>query len=223
MTDQQTRVLSMSMTSLMVRAVLEGSAFSGEQVSAVLPLEPGLYSDQSELLLSNLHPSAELTIYGPTMALSSLEVGHITVSKNISRKMTLLNVCIWDSLGKLSSENNAHFHMFSTSSGGVFLPKHCCPGEGGAPRLPQFLKVHHQCRGPPGRPLCVCLPKQRFQRTDTYHPSHSDPRGWSQRCHARSVYSSESQFCLTPQGPDAYHELPLWDRREVNHIKSHQP
>lgn len=93
MTDQQTRVLSMSMTSLTVRAVLEGSAFSGEQVSAVLPLEPGLYSDQSELLLSNLHPSAELTIYGPTMALSSLEVGHITVSKNISRKMTLLNVC----------------------------------------------------------------------------------------------------------------------------------
>lgn len=93
MTDQQTRVLSMSMTSLMVRAVLEGSAFSGEQVSAVLPLEPGLYSDQSELLLSNLHPSAELTIYGPTVALSSLEVGHIIVSKNISRKMTLLNVC----------------------------------------------------------------------------------------------------------------------------------
>lgn len=93
LTDQQTRVLSMSMTSLMVRAVLEGSAFSGEQVSAVLPLEPGLYSDQSELLLSNLHPSTELTIYGPAVALSSLEVGHTTVSKNISRKMTLLNVC----------------------------------------------------------------------------------------------------------------------------------
>lgn len=79
MTDQQTRVLSMSLTNVLVKAVLEGSAFSGEQGSAVLPLEPGLYSDQAELLLSNVHPSAELTIYGPNPALSSLEVGEITV------------------------------------------------------------------------------------------------------------------------------------------------
>uniref|UniRef100_A0A8D0CQQ4 Nucleoporin 210 n=1 Tax=Sander lucioperca TaxID=283035 RepID=A0A8D0CQQ4_SANLU len=73
-TDQQTRVLSMSMTSLLVRAGLEGSAFSGEQVSTSLPIEPGLYSDQTELLLSNLHPSAELTVYSPTAALSNMEV-----------------------------------------------------------------------------------------------------------------------------------------------------
>uniref|UniRef100_A0A8C9X773 Nucleoporin 210 n=1 Tax=Sander lucioperca TaxID=283035 RepID=A0A8C9X773_SANLU len=69
-----TRVLSMSMTSLLVRAGLEGSAFSGEQVSTSLPIEPGLYSDQTELLLSNLHPSAELTVYSPTAALSNMEV-----------------------------------------------------------------------------------------------------------------------------------------------------
>lgn len=74
MTDQQTRVLSMSMTNLLVRAGLEGSALSGEQVSARLPIEPGLYSDQTDLLLSNLHPSAELTIYGPAAALSNMEV-----------------------------------------------------------------------------------------------------------------------------------------------------
>lgn len=74
MTDQQTRVLSMSMTNLLVKAALEGGAFSGEQVSAILPIEPGLYSDQTELLLSNLHPSAELTIYGPSAALSNMEV-----------------------------------------------------------------------------------------------------------------------------------------------------
>lgn len=67
-------MLSMSMTSLKVRAALEGTAFSGEQAAVVLPLEPSLYSDKSELMLSNLHPSAELTIYGPTAALSSLEV-----------------------------------------------------------------------------------------------------------------------------------------------------
>uniref|UniRef100_A0A8C4EB53 Nucleoporin 210 n=1 Tax=Dicentrarchus labrax TaxID=13489 RepID=A0A8C4EB53_DICLA len=82
MTDQQTRVLSMSMTNLLVKAVLKGSAFAGEQVSAVLPIEPGLYSDQTELLLSNLHPSAELTIYGPTAALSNMEV--VSTSSNIA-------------------------------------------------------------------------------------------------------------------------------------------
>lgn len=64
----------MSMTNVLVQGVLEGSVFSGEETSTILPLEPGLYSDQSELLLSNLHPSAELTIYGPTPALSNLEV-----------------------------------------------------------------------------------------------------------------------------------------------------
>uniref|UniRef100_A0AAQ5X8U0 BIG2 domain-containing protein n=1 Tax=Amphiprion ocellaris TaxID=80972 RepID=A0AAQ5X8U0_AMPOC len=62
-TDQQTRILSISMANLLVKAGLEGSAFSGEQVSVRLPIEPGLYSDQTELLLSNLHPSAELTVY----------------------------------------------------------------------------------------------------------------------------------------------------------------
>lgn len=64
----------MSMTNLLVKAGLEGSAFSGEQVSARLPVEPGLYSDQTELLLSNLHPSAELKVYGPSTVLSNVEV-----------------------------------------------------------------------------------------------------------------------------------------------------
>ncbi|XP_071332766.1 nuclear pore membrane glycoprotein 210 isoform X1 [Trachinotus anak] len=82
MSDQQTRVLSMSMTNLLVKAGLEGGAFSGEQVSAKLPIEPGLYSDKTELLLSNLHPSAELTIYGPTAALTNMEV--VSTSPNIA-------------------------------------------------------------------------------------------------------------------------------------------
>ena len=75
-TDQQTRVLSISMTNLLVKAGLVASAFGGEQVSARLPIEPGLYSDQTELLLSNMHPSAEFTVYGPSAALSSMEVRH---------------------------------------------------------------------------------------------------------------------------------------------------
>lgn len=73
-TDRQTRLLAMSMTNLLVKAVPDGSAFSGDQVTAVLPVEPGLYSDQAELLLSNLHPSAEITIYGPSVVLAYLEV-----------------------------------------------------------------------------------------------------------------------------------------------------
>ncbi|KAM7411620.1 hypothetical protein PAMA_021552 [Pampus argenteus] len=74
MTDQQTRVLSVSVTDLLVKAGLEGSAFSGEQVSTRLPIEPGLYSDQTELLLSNLHPSTEFTVFCPVAALSDIEV-----------------------------------------------------------------------------------------------------------------------------------------------------
>ncbi|XP_037334069.2 nuclear pore membrane glycoprotein 210 [Pungitius pungitius] len=82
MTDQQTRVLSASAADLLVRAGLQGAGVSpGEQASARLPIEPGLYSDQTELLLSNLHPSAELTVYGPAAALSHTEV--VSASANI--------------------------------------------------------------------------------------------------------------------------------------------
>ncbi|MEQ2187685.1 hypothetical protein GOODEAATRI_007122 [Goodea atripinnis] len=73
MTDQQTRVLSVSMTNLLVKADLVGTVFTGEQVGTRLPIEPGLYSDQAELLLSNLHPSAEFTVYGPPTVLSNME------------------------------------------------------------------------------------------------------------------------------------------------------
>uniref|UniRef100_A0A665VZG8 BIG2 domain-containing protein n=1 Tax=Echeneis naucrates TaxID=173247 RepID=A0A665VZG8_ECHNA len=82
MSDQQTRVLSMSMTNLLVKGGLVGSALPEEQVSARLPIEPGLYADKTELLLSNLHPSAELTVYGPTPALSNMEV--VSTSSNIA-------------------------------------------------------------------------------------------------------------------------------------------
>lgn len=73
-TNQQTRVLSVSMTNLLVKAGLVGSVFTGEQVSNQLTIEPGLYSDQTELLLSNMHPSAEFTVYGPPAVLSTIEV-----------------------------------------------------------------------------------------------------------------------------------------------------
>nr|XP_029132383.1 nuclear pore membrane glycoprotein 210 [Labrus bergylta] len=81
-TEQQTRMHKMSMSNLQVKAGLEGSAFSGEQVSAILPIDLGLYSDSTELLLSSLRPSAELTIYGTTAALSNMEV--VSTSANIA-------------------------------------------------------------------------------------------------------------------------------------------
>ncbi|XP_045065483.1 nuclear pore membrane glycoprotein 210-like isoform X1 [Coregonus clupeaformis] len=83
LSDQQTRVLSLSMAYLLVRAGVKGSAFSGEQVSARLPVETGLYSDQTELLLSNLQPNAELTVYGPTAALGSLKVSSSSRSVSV--------------------------------------------------------------------------------------------------------------------------------------------
>ncbi|XP_041859658.1 nuclear pore membrane glycoprotein 210 isoform X2 [Melanotaenia boesemani] len=85
-TDQQSRALSMSMTNLLVKPGLGGSAFAGEQASVRLPIEPGLYSDQTELLLSNLHPSAELTVYGPTAALSNMEVVSTSPSIAVQEK-----------------------------------------------------------------------------------------------------------------------------------------
>ncbi|XP_068453673.1 nuclear pore membrane glycoprotein 210 isoform X2 [Clinocottus analis] len=82
MSDQRIRELSVSMSSLLVRAGLQGVVLSVEQAGAKLPIEPGLYSDQTEVLLSNLHPSAELTVYGPAAALSSTEV--VSSSPNIA-------------------------------------------------------------------------------------------------------------------------------------------
>ncbi|MEQ2280370.1 hypothetical protein AMECASPLE_019061 [Ameca splendens] len=86
MTDQQTRVLSVSMTNLLVKADLVGTVFTGEQVGTRLPIEPGLYSDQAELLLSNLHPSAEFTVYGPPTVLSNMEVVSTSPSVTVHEK-----------------------------------------------------------------------------------------------------------------------------------------
>ncbi|XP_019712104.1 nuclear pore membrane glycoprotein 210-like isoform X2 [Hippocampus comes] len=72
--DQLTRVASMTLSNLLVKAALEGSAFSGEQVSARLPIEPGMYSDRTELTLSNLRPTAELTVFVPAAAQADMEV-----------------------------------------------------------------------------------------------------------------------------------------------------
>uniref|UniRef100_A0AAR2LXC3 BIG2 domain-containing protein n=1 Tax=Pygocentrus nattereri TaxID=42514 RepID=A0AAR2LXC3_PYGNA len=74
MTDQQIKVLSMSMSNVVVRAAVEGSHFSGEQVAAQLPINPGFYADQTDIILSSQHSAADLTVYGASAALQHLEV-----------------------------------------------------------------------------------------------------------------------------------------------------
>lgn len=179
MSDQRTRVLSMSMTNLLVKAGLEGSAFSGEQVSARLPIEPGLYSDQTELLLSNLHPSVELTVYGPTAALSNMEVSE-TTSRSFNKMCNcyISNSLYKPCLSKPPFKKNISIH-FTVSLGGIYFSQHCCPREGSTSWLSKFFKVHYQCCGPSGSSLCFYFHKQHFLRPESPHPSHFDSRGWS--------------------------------------------
>ncbi|XP_056100665.1 nuclear pore membrane glycoprotein 210 [Rhinichthys klamathensis goyatoka] len=73
MNEQQVKVLSMSMTDVDVTAGVQGH-FTGQQISARLPVNPGIYADQTDILLSNQHTSADLTIYGTPGALQQLEV-----------------------------------------------------------------------------------------------------------------------------------------------------
>ena len=68
LTDKQLKHLSMSKTELRVTASIQGSHFSGEQIGTEV------YADQTEVLLSNHYPSADVKIFGATEILDTLEV-----------------------------------------------------------------------------------------------------------------------------------------------------
>ncbi|XP_045407447.1 nuclear pore membrane glycoprotein 210 isoform X2 [Lemur catta] len=74
LTDKQLKHLSMKKTALVVTASLSGSHFSTEQVGAEMPFNPGLYTDQAEILLSNQYTSSEVKVFGSLEALENLEV-----------------------------------------------------------------------------------------------------------------------------------------------------
>lgn len=74
LTDQQLKHLSMSKTALRLTASIQGGRFSGEQISAEVPFNPGFYADQTEMFLSNHHTSSEVKIFGATKILDTLEV-----------------------------------------------------------------------------------------------------------------------------------------------------
>ncbi|XP_014813936.1 PREDICTED: nuclear pore membrane glycoprotein 210 [Calidris pugnax] len=74
LTDKQLRHLSTSKTTLRVTASIQGSRFSGEQISAKVPFSLGFYADQTEVLLSNRYTSSDVKIFGATEILDTLEV-----------------------------------------------------------------------------------------------------------------------------------------------------
>lgn len=78
LTEQQVKVLGMSMSSVRVEADVEGSRFSGERVSAELQVNPGFYADQTHIILSSQHTTAELSVFGATGLLQHLQVHHFT-------------------------------------------------------------------------------------------------------------------------------------------------
>ncbi|KAK1801966.1 hypothetical protein P4O66_022598, partial [Electrophorus voltai] len=86
LTEEQVKVLSMSSTNVMVRAAVDGSHFSGEQVSAQLPVDPGFYADQTAIVLSSRHAAADLTVYGAPTVLRQLEVKSSSPSVVVQEK-----------------------------------------------------------------------------------------------------------------------------------------
>ncbi|XP_069500079.1 nuclear pore membrane glycoprotein 210 [Ambystoma mexicanum] len=78
LTDKQRKHLTMSKTALIVTASLHGSHFSGDQISADVPFNPGFYADQAEIVLSNHHMSADFKIFGATDILENLEVKSVS-------------------------------------------------------------------------------------------------------------------------------------------------
>ncbi|NXA33455.1 PO210 protein, partial [Eudromia elegans] len=74
LTDRQLKHLSTRKTALRVTASAQGLPFSGEQISAEVPFNPGFYADQTEMLLSNHYTSSDVKIFGATEILDTLEV-----------------------------------------------------------------------------------------------------------------------------------------------------
>lgn len=97
------KVLGVSMSGVRVQADVQGSRFSGERVSAELQVNPGFYSDQTHIILSSQHTSAELIVYGATGLLQHLQVRHHTSTTPPSEPARLafehyISSCILNSL-----------------------------------------------------------------------------------------------------------------------------
>ncbi|GAA6077319.1 nuclear pore membrane glycoprotein 210 isoform X1, partial [Tachysurus ichikawai] len=92
LTEQQVKVLGMSMSSVRVEAGVEGSRFTGERVGTDLLVNPGFYADQTHIILSSQHSTAELSVFSATGVLQHLQVPQLppTSLQYIEQKDDLL-------------------------------------------------------------------------------------------------------------------------------------
>eukprot|EP00079_Xenopus_tropicalis_P032145 XP_017945916.1 PREDICTED: nuclear pore membrane glycoprotein 210 [Xenopus tropicalis] len=74
LSEAQLKHLSMGDTSLTVTASVQGNQLYEEQLGAQVPIYPGIYIDQKEIILSSHYTSSDLKIYGAADMLSSLDV-----------------------------------------------------------------------------------------------------------------------------------------------------
>nr|XP_020654120.1 nuclear pore membrane glycoprotein 210 isoform X2 [Pogona vitticeps] len=74
LTEKHLKQLSMSKMSVIVRASIQGSHFSTEEISAEVPFNPGFYANQTEIVLTNHYTSSDVKIFGAIEILENLEV-----------------------------------------------------------------------------------------------------------------------------------------------------
>ncbi|KAM5147759.1 nuclear pore membrane glycoprotein 210 [Mantella aurantiaca] len=74
LSEDQLKQISIGETSLIVTASILGNNVYQEQTSAHIPVYPGFYTHQKELLLSSHYPTTTVKIFGAVELLKSLEV-----------------------------------------------------------------------------------------------------------------------------------------------------
>ncbi|XP_063796677.1 nuclear pore membrane glycoprotein 210 [Pseudophryne corroboree] len=74
LSESQLKHLSKGDTSVTVTASVRGNHVYQEQISAHVPINPGFYTNQKEIILSNHYTAADLKIFGTAEVLKHLEV-----------------------------------------------------------------------------------------------------------------------------------------------------
>ncbi|TRY98560.1 hypothetical protein DNTS_005269, partial [Danionella cerebrum] len=118
LSEEQLKLLSTSMTELELSAGFSSVPLSVEQSSVRLPVNPGIYADQTDIILSHQQPSAELSVYGPSAALQQIQVRSSSPAVWIEQKegspgAARFTVSLLDLQGSLT----ASISIVSSSSG----------------------------------------------------------------------------------------------------------
>ncbi|XP_075039219.1 nuclear pore membrane glycoprotein 210 [Mixophyes fleayi] len=86
LSESQLKHLSMGGTSLTVTASVLGNHVYQEQISAHVPINPGFYTNQKEIILSNHYTVADIKIFGTAEVLRNLEVKPASPVVNVYQK-----------------------------------------------------------------------------------------------------------------------------------------